>query len=110
MDQINNNRKGKTQGRKNTGPLATIRCGQINLQHSRAATANLKKLIEQDNLDIIFLQEPYLYKNRMAGLTKSARNYISTEDKSRAAILITNNKIDAVKLRQCTYWAEIQQY
>jgi hypothetical protein len=32
----------------------------------------------------------------MAGLTKSHRNYISLEDKSRTAILITNNKIDVL--------------
>jgi len=100
MAQIDNNRKRKTKGRKNTSPLATIRCRHINLQHSRAATDNLMKLIEQDNSDIIFLQKPYLYKNRLAGLTKSTRNYISTEDKSRAAIITTNNKIDAVLIKQ----------
>jgi len=33
-------------------------------------------------------------------LTKSTRNYISTEDKSRAAIIITNNKVDAVLIKQ----------
>jgi hypothetical protein len=58
------------------------------------------KLTEQGNSDIIFIQELYLYKNRMAGLTKSHRNYISLDDKSRAAILITNNKIDAVLITQ----------
>jgi hypothetical protein len=74
---------------------------QVNLQHSRIATDNLMKLTEQDNSDIIFIQESYLYKTRMAGLTKSYRNYISLEDKSRAAILITNNT-DAVLITQLT--------
>jgi hypothetical protein len=57
-------------------------------------------LTEQDNSDIIFIQEPYLYKNRMVGIKNPNRNYISHEDKSRAAIIITNNKIDAVLLKQ----------
>jgi hypothetical protein len=58
MAQTVNNRKRITQGHTNTRPLATIRCMQINLQHSRMATDNLKKLTEQDNSDIIFMQEP----------------------------------------------------
>jgi hypothetical protein len=60
------------------------------------------KLTEQDNSDIIFIQKPYLYKNRIAGLTKLYRKYISLVDKSRADILITKNKIDAVFITQLT--------
>jgi len=65
---------------------------QINLKHSRVANDNLMKLIEQDNIDRIFIQESCLYQNRMAEISKSHRNYISHEDKSRAAIIITNKK------------------
>jgi hypothetical protein len=36
----------------------------------------------------------------MAGISKSRRIYISHEDKSRAAIIITNIKIDAVLIKQ----------
>jgi hypothetical protein len=36
----------------------------------------------------------------MTGLRKSSRNYISPAEKSRAAIIITNNKIDAVLIKQ----------
>jgi hypothetical protein len=35
---------------------------QINLQHSKAATDNLMKLIQQEHTDIVFVQEPYLYQ------------------------------------------------
>ena len=58
--------------------------------------------MEQDNTDITFIQEPYLYQNRMAGISMSHRNYISHEEKSRAAIIITNKKIDAVLIKQLT--------
>jgi hypothetical protein len=36
----------------------------------------------------------------MAGIIKSHRNYISYEDKCRAVIITTNNKIDAVLTKQ----------
>jgi uncharacterized protein YdaL len=36
----------------------------------------------------------------MAGIKNPNRNYISHENKSRAAIIITNNKIDAVFIKQ----------
>jgi len=100
MAQTDNSRKRIIQGHKNIKLQAPFRCMQINLQHSRTATNNIMKLIEQDNSDIIFIQEPYLYQNRMARLTKSQRNYISQEDKSWAATLITNNKIDAILITQ----------
>jgi len=74
MAQTDNLRKRIKQGH-NTNRQATIRCMQINLLHSRVAT-NIKKVIEQDNSDI-FIQEPYLHQNRMGGITKSHRNYIS---------------------------------
>jgi len=76
---------------------------QVNLKHSRVATDNLMKLIEQDNTDIIFIPEPYLYQKRMAGISMSHRNYNSHEKKSRAAIIITNKKIDAVLIKQLTF-------
>jgi len=100
MSQTVNTRKRIIQGHKKTSPLATIMCMQINVQHSRTATDNLMNLIEQDSSDIIFMQEPYLYNNRMTGLRNSSRNYTSPAGTSRAAILITNNKIDAILIKQ----------
>jgi len=57
-------------------------------------------LIKQDHTDIVFVQEPYLLQNKTAGITKTHRIYISTEDRSRAAIIITNENIDAVFINQ----------
>jgi len=93
-------RKRTTQGHANTKTQAPIRCMQINSQHSRIATDNLMKLSEQGKSDILFIQEPYLYKHRMAGKSTSHRIYTSLEDKNRAAIVITNKKIDAVLITQ----------
>jgi len=85
MAPANNNRR-----KINNKQQIMIRCTQINLQHSRVATDNLMNLIQQDHTDIVFIQEPYLLQNKTAGITRTHRTYISTEDKSQAAIIITN--------------------
>jgi hypothetical protein len=95
MATANSNRKGM-----NNNQLKSIRCMQINLQHSRVATDNLMNLIQLDHTDIIFIQEPYTLQNKTAGITRTHRTYISNEDKSRAAIIIVNDNIDAVLINQ----------
>jgi hypothetical protein len=62
---------------QNTGILGTaqtqIRRIQINSQHSKSATYNLMKTTETDETDLIFIQEPYEYQNRPAGIGKKHR-------------------------------------
>jgi hypothetical protein len=58
------------------------------------------KLIQQDYSDIIFVQEPYTLQNKAAGITRTHKNYISNKDKSRAAIMIVNYHIDAVRIKK----------
>jgi hypothetical protein len=57
-------------------------------------------LTKQDHTDIAFVQEPFLLQNRTAGITGTHITHISTEDRSRAAIIITNKNIDAVLTNQ----------
>jgi len=100
MAVTNHHRKRTPQAHANTKTWEPISCLQINLQHSRIATENLMKLSEQEQSDILFIQEPYLYKHRMAGMPNPYRIYTSLEDNNRAAIVITNKKIDAVLITQ----------
>jgi hypothetical protein len=58
------------------------------------------KLVEKDKTDIIFIQEPYLNKHKMTGITRSFRSYHSPEDNNRATIVITNKETDAVLITQ----------
>ena len=71
-------------------------CFQINLQHSRSATSNLMKTIETEEPDVIFVQEPYEYRNKPAGIGKQNRIFTAGNGKHRAAIIIPNDKIDAI--------------
>ena len=44
-----------------------INCFQINLQHPRKATSNLGLLINQNNVDITYIQEPYTINTLWTG-------------------------------------------
>jgi hypothetical protein len=37
-----------------------LKCGQMNLKHSKVATANLMKFTADNKVDIICTQEPYI--------------------------------------------------
>lgn len=77
-----------------------IKCMQINLQHSRSATANLMHLIMQCNVDIVFIQEPYCLLNKVAGISGTYRVFFWGNMRKRAAIILCNKSIDAVMLSQ----------
>jgi hypothetical protein len=77
-----------------------IRCLQINLQHSRSATYNMRKVIEKEEPDLILIQEPYKYKNRPVRIVMKYRIFTGGKGKHRAAIVIPNNKIDAMLITQ----------
>jgi hypothetical protein len=95
MATVTTKRKGT-----NTNQSTSIRFMQINLQHSRMATDNLMKLIRQDHTDTVFVQEPYLYQNKTAGITRTHRTYTAYEEKNRTTIIIANKNIDAVLIKQ----------
>jgi exonuclease III len=77
-----------------------IKYAQINLQHSRIATANLMKYIVDNKIDIISIQEPYIYQGRMVGIDAQYNIFTAGEDRSRAAVIITNKEMDATLITQ----------
>ena len=77
-----------------------IKCMQINLQHSRAAVNNLMQTIESCNLDLLFLQEPYIVNNKVAGISQKYQIFTSGDNRPRAAIIVVNKRIDAILIRQ----------
>jgi hypothetical protein len=50
-----------------------IQCLQIYFQHSRSATYNMMNVIEKEESDLLFVQEPYEYQNRPVGIEKKYR-------------------------------------
>jgi dihydroxyacetone kinase-like predicted kinase len=57
-------------------------------------------VIEKEKSDLIFVQEPYEYQNKPVGIEKKYRIFTAGKGKHRAAIVIPNNKIDAILITQ----------
>jgi hypothetical protein len=83
-------------GRTNT----KINCLQINLRHSKIATDNLIKIIDEEGTDIVCIQEPYIIGSKVMGLPRSCAVFASGAGRKRAAIVIKNKHIDTILLTQ----------
>jgi ribonuclease HI len=63
---------------------------QINLQHSKAATAELERRLCGSRYGVVLVQEPYLIKNVISGITN--KNYdvihLASGDKQRTCLVI----------------------
>jgi hypothetical protein len=77
-----------------------LKCAQINLQHSRVATANLMKYTADNKVDIICIQEPYIYQGRAAGIVKQYKIFTAGEARSTEAVVITNKKVEGTLITQ----------
>jgi hypothetical protein len=88
--------------RTRPGKLKTrLNCVQINLQHSRLATDNLLKIIEEEEgTDILCIQEPYKIGNKTVGLPRSYKVFASGEGRKRGAIVINNKQRDTILITQ----------
>jgi len=87
------NNKINTKNR--TGAITnSLKCLQINLQHSRVATDNLLKIMKEENTDIACIQEPYMFGNKIGGIPHFLTVLTIGERKKRAAIVINNRNID----------------
>ena len=60
----------------------------------------MMKIIGKMQPELIFVQEPYEYQNKSVGIGKKGRIFTAGNGKNRAAIVIPNNKIDAMLITQ----------
>jgi hypothetical protein len=77
-----------------------LRCIQINLKHSKAATDNFNQLTKEANIDIAFIEEPYNYQNQVIGIPRNYRIFTSGTARKRAAVVFVNKAIDAILIDQ----------
>jgi hypothetical protein len=80
-----------------------VRYIQINLQHSRSTTDNLVKKIDAEEPDLICIQEPYEYRNRITRIDKQHRIFTEGTGKHRAAIIIRNSNIHAIFITKLSH-------
>jgi len=57
-----------------------MKCTQVNVKHSKPATANLMKIIEEDKTDIICIQEPYTFQIKAAGIIKNTKSSLQAKE------------------------------
>ena len=77
-----------------------IKCFQLNLQHSRIAPYNLTQIIVQNNIYVVFLQEPYTIRNNVVGFPKSFKIFAYGNGRKRSDVIVNNNNVDAVAIKQ----------
>jgi hypothetical protein len=72
---------------------------QINLHHSKAATAALWQRLAEGKADVALIQEPWLYKGQVRGLTNTGWTVYSVipEGNVRSSICVRNH-INALPL------------
>ena len=81
-------------------PHTCIKFFQLNLQHSRVATDNLVKLTAEQGTDIPLLQDPYRIQNKIVRIPKRHKIFTHGVSRPRAAIVVTNNQIDTLLIKQ----------
>jgi len=79
-----------------------IKCLQLNLQHSRVATANVTQILHY-NTDVAFVQEPYTILNKVAGFPKGFKIFTLGSDRKRSAIIVNNKDIDVIAITQASH-------
>ena len=65
-----------------------LKCLQINLQHSRLATDNLVKIMDEEDMEVVSIKELYNIGSTIAGIPRTYTVISAGEGKKRAAIVI----------------------
>ncbi len=79
---------------------SNIKCLQINLQRCKAATAHLMKYIENKNIDILLIQEPYFAKGKVCGFSSKYRiYYCESAERAKTAIIVINDLLQVVYIK-----------
>jgi hypothetical protein len=81
-------------------PTTRLECLQINLQLSKLATDNLRKIMEEEGTDVICIQEPYNIGHKIGGLPRHCTVLTSGEGRKRTAVIINNRHTDAIRITQ----------
>jgi hypothetical protein len=80
--------------------MKPLRCLQVNLQHKRATTNNLVQMMSENQMDLAFVQEPYITRINLARIPKSLRTSVSGNGRKRSVLFVNNKEIDVVLITQ----------
>jgi len=57
-------------------------------------------MINENQIDLVFVQEPYIIRNNLAGIPKSLRTYVCGNGRKRSALLVNNKERYVVFITQ----------
>ncbi len=91
-----------TNSPSNTNTNRWLNCIQINLRHSKAASANLSQLLLDLKIDIALVQEPYAYISADRIIVANIPDNFTafhdlSEEHAFGATIIVNNSLNPVK-------------
>jgi hypothetical protein len=78
----------------------SLRCIQINLKHSKTATDNFNQLTKETDIDMAFIQEPYISQNQVTEISRNYKVFTCGSGRKRAAVVVVNKMIDALLIVQ----------
>ena len=76
-----------------------IRIGQLNTQHSKTAQEEIRKISEDQEIDILCLQEPYARRGKIPFHSTRAR-IISADENPMSAIIVFNKHLTVTIIQQ----------
>ena len=82
----------------------TLKIGQLNAKGSIAVMDQIKRYAEEEELDILCLQEPYVRGNKIISMPISAQ-VVTDGTHPKSAIIVFNKHITTTKIKQlCDEW------
>jgi exonuclease III len=58
------------------------------------------KITEEEGADILCIQEPYTFQNKVVGIPKKYKIFTFGQGRNRAAIVVNNNQVDTLLIKQ----------
>jgi hypothetical protein len=59
-------------------------------------------LIEKEEIDVVYIREPYTIRDKVVGIAKRYRTFTSSIGRSRAVTVVINNQIDFLLIQEAT--------
>lgn len=81
-----------------TQQYQTLNCLQINLNHTRAATVNAANFVKEKGFQLVFLQDPLVYNDRLPGFPNYWRSYSSQN--GQAWLVVTDHNLPITLLKK----------
>ena len=85
-----------------------IKCIQINLHHAKGASSILSRRVVKDNIDVSFIQEPWVAGGRIKGLsTQSYKLIYNTEHERPRAALLVHKRLRALPVPEFIFQNQV---